>query len=190
DGSQRKLLGTVKYRSPGEYLISLRHNTGIEAARIFIKGDSVMVNDRINRNLYIAENDYLQDRFGIGTTLVPLVFGDFLETMTDVVTLKDCRSGVSEIQGYAGNRDIWYCIDCKSGKASSVTVSDRIGRNSVSLSFGEYRKTGYFIYPGRIKIEDNSGLGKISISVNSVEFRDSQKLEFLPGRNYKKIILK
>lgn len=188
--AQRKLLASVKYRTTGEYLISLKHKTGMEAARIYIKGDSVLVNDRINRNLYITSDNYLYERFGVGTKLVPLVFGDYLGNMTDVVTLRDCRSGVSEIQGSAGDRDIWYYIDCKTGKVSSVTVSDQVGRNSVSFSFSEHRKTGNYLYPGMIRIADNVGMGKVNIAIGSVEFRDSEKLEFIPGRNYEKIILK
>ncbi len=189
-GSGRKFLGSVKYRTNGEYLISLKHRTGLEAARIFISRDTVMVNDRIYRNLYIGSNDWLVKNYGIGTGLIPLIFGDYDGTMTEVVTLRDCSTGVSEIQGYVGDRELWYFIDCRTGKASAVTVSDKTGRNSVRLSFDEYRKSGTFLFPGRISIEDISGNSRINIVIGSVEFRDSQRLEFIPGNNYEKIILK
>jgi hypothetical protein len=190
NGSGRKLLGTVKYRTNGEYLISLRHRTGIEAARIFISRDTVMVNDRIYRNLYIGSNDWLIKSYGIGTNLIPLVFGDYHGNMSEAVTIRDCTTGTSEIQGYVGDRELWYFIDCRTGKASSVTISDKTGRNSVNLGFGEYRRSGNILYPGRISIEDQSGNNRIYIVIGSVEFRDTGKLEFIPGNNYEKIILK
>lgn len=190
NGSGRRLLASVKHRKPGEYLISLRHRTGIEAARIFINRDTIMVNDRIYRNLYIGSNDWLIERYGIGTMLIPLVFGDYLASMSDAVTLSDCRSGVSEIQGYIGDRELWYYIDCNSAKVSSVTVSDISGRNPVKLSFGSFKRSGNYFYPGKISIVDMTGSNRISIEIASVEFRDSGKIEFIPGNNYEKIILK
>ncbi len=190
NGSGRKLLGSLKYRAPGEYLISLRHRSGLEAARIFITADTVMVNDRISRNLYIGSSEYILNKFGIGTTLIPLIFGDYLISMKDAETVRDCRSGISEIQGYIGDREIWYFLDCKIGKVSSVTVSDRIGRDAVRLNFSEYRKSGNYFYPGKITLEDVGGMSRINIVIGSLEFRDSKKLEFIPGKNYEKIILK
>ncbi|MBE0654758.1 MAG: DUF4292 domain-containing protein, partial [Bacteroidales bacterium] len=51
-GGKESLLASVKYRFPDSYLISLRTRTGIEAARVLIRSDSVFINDRINRAMY------------------------------------------------------------------------------------------------------------------------------------------
>ena len=46
-------VGTVKFLMPDKFLISIKSRTGIEIARIFINGDSIMANDRFNKRLYL-----------------------------------------------------------------------------------------------------------------------------------------
>ncbi len=53
NGENRKLISTVKYRKPGNYLVSVKHRTGVEAARIYITKDTVLINDRIYKTLYM-----------------------------------------------------------------------------------------------------------------------------------------
>ena len=43
-------MATIKYELPDKYLISIRSKAGIEAARIFITKDTVLINDRIKSN--------------------------------------------------------------------------------------------------------------------------------------------
>ena len=52
DNEKQKLLGSIKYKTPETYLISIRNKSGIEAARILITSDTIMINDRINKKLY------------------------------------------------------------------------------------------------------------------------------------------
>ena len=50
----QKFLASIKFEYPEKYLISLKSRTGIEGVRVFINKDSVFVNDRINKKLYIG----------------------------------------------------------------------------------------------------------------------------------------
>lgn len=190
NGENRKLLCSIKYRKPGNYLIAVKHRSGMEAARIYITNDTIMVNDRIYKNLYIGSKDYLFKKYGIETRMLPLVFGDYLNSLRDAETIKDCKNGISEIQGYLDGKEIWYFIDCNKGKLKAVKISDRIGTSGININFDEFKKSGNNLFPGRITVEDTKGENKVIISIGEVEYRDSEKIEFIPGRNYKKIILK
>ena len=190
NGETRRLISTLKYRNPGNYLISIKHRTGLEAARIYITKDTVLVNDRIYKTLYVGSNDYLLEKYGIETAVIPLIFGDYLNSLTEAVTLKDCKNGISEMQGYINNREIWYYMDCNRAKLSSVSVRDKAGTSGIELNFSEFRRSGNLLYPGKIIFEDVRGRNKIIINIESVTYIDSEIIEFVPGRNYKKVILK
>jgi len=190
NGEKQKLIASIKYRKIGNYLVTIRNRTGIEAARALVTTDTVLINDRIYRRLYCGSNDYLLKKYGVSADLLPLVFGDYLGGLTEVEVIKDCRNGISEIQGYHLNKELWYSVDCKRAKVTSVTVSEKNGTAGINMIFGDIRSEGNFVYPCRISLEDVSGKTKISIEIVSVDFTDQRELEFIPGKNYERIILK
>ena len=190
NGESQKLVASLKYRKPGNYLITIRNRTGIEAARVYITHDTVLINDRIYRKLYCGSNDYLLKKYGIATNSLPLVFGDYLRGLTEVETLKDCSNGTSEIQGYLETKEIWYYLDCNKAKVSAVTISEKTGAAGMNMKFGDFRFAENVTYPAKIMVEDILEKTQISIKIVSVDFTDSRQLEFIPGKNYERIILK
>ena len=75
----QKLIASIKFIYPDQYLISLKSKTGIEAARIFITDDTVLINDRINRKLYFGKPAQLKNKYGISPAVLPVVLGDFIK---------------------------------------------------------------------------------------------------------------
>lgn len=189
-GESQKLIASVKYRKPGNYLVTIRNRTGIEAARVYITHDTVLINDRIYRKLYCGSNEYLLKKYGIATGSLPLVFGDYLDGLREVELLKDCSTGVSEIQGYLETKEIWYYLDCNEAKVSGVTISEKTGTAGINMKFSEFRYLDNITYPGQIMIEDILEKTQISIRIVSIDFTDTRQLEFIPGKNYERIILK
>ena len=57
---KQKLLANLKYKNPGTYLLSIRGKTGIEAARVYITKDTILINDRINKRLFYGSTRYLE----------------------------------------------------------------------------------------------------------------------------------
>lgn len=190
NGNNQKLIATLKYRRSGDYLISVKSRAGIEAARIYITKDTIMVNDRMYRKLYVGSSEYLLDKYGIATDLLPLLFGDYIEDLTEMETIKDCKTGVSEIQGYRDNRELWYFLDCIRGKVSGITISEKTGPAGINIKFSDFKKYDHLMYPGKIVIEDTMEKTRIILGIGSVEYDSNDRLEFIPGRNYDKIILK
>jgi len=189
-GESQKLVASVKYRKTGNYLVTIRNRTGIEAARVYITHDTVLINDRIYRKLYIGSNDYLLKKYGIATNSLPLVLGDYLIGLTEVDILKDCSNGVYEMQGYLETKEIWYYIDCNKAKVSAVTISEKTGTAGMNMKFGDFRSAENITYPAQILIEDILEKTQISIRIVSIDFKEKSKLEFIPGKNYERIILK
>ncbi|HOB82872.1 MAG TPA: DUF4292 domain-containing protein [Bacteroidales bacterium] len=190
NGEEQKLIASIKYRRNGNYLVTIRNRSGIEAARAMVTSDTVLINDRIYRRLYCGSSDYLSNKYGVSADLLPLVFGDYLDGLTETEVLKDCSNGTSEIQGYHHNKELWYSLDCKSAKVTSVTVSEKYGTAGINMKFGNFKSEGNSLYPGRISLEDVSGKTKILIEIISIDFADQRELEFISGRNYERIILK
>jgi len=50
NGKSQRLIANLKYRNPGIYLAAIKNRSGIEAARIYITRDTIMINDRIIKN--------------------------------------------------------------------------------------------------------------------------------------------
>jgi hypothetical protein len=190
NGDSQKLIASMKYRVPGNYLLTIRNRTGIEAARVYITHDTVMINDRIYRKLYCGSNEYLLKKYGIATNSLPLVLGDYLNELSEVEILKDCTGGISQIQGYLDSKEIWYYLNCSKSKVTAVTISDKAGTAGINMEFSEFMERGNNSYPEKISIEDAMQKTKIIIKIISVEFNNNDQLEFIPGKNYERIILK
>lgn len=190
NGDSQKLIASCKYRTPENYLLSIRNRTGIEAARIYITKDTILINDRIYRKLYCGSNEYLMDKYGLATNALPLIFGDYIDQITEIEQLKDCKNGTAEIQGYLDRKEIWYYLDCGRAKVSAISLCDKAGTAGINFRYSNFKSVGKFIYPGQINIEDIKGRTKIGIKILSVEYQNIEQIGFIPGRNYEKIILK
>jgi hypothetical protein len=190
NGDKQRLICSVKYRKPGDYLIAIRNRTGVEAARIYITGDTLMINDRIHRKLYCGSNEYLLEKYGIGTKALPLVFGDYFDKLLDSETIKECVNGITEIRGYLEKKELWYFLDCNKFKVTGVSISEKEGYAGISMKFSDFVNIGERSYPAKIDLSDITERTKIEIQIVSVEYDKNDKLEFIPGRNYEKIVLK
>ena len=117
DKSEQNLIGSIKFENPDKYLVSLKSKAGIEVARIFITSDTILINDRINKKQYYGSAKYLKKKFGITTSVLPLIFGDYINENVSDNVITNCSEGKSDIVGIIKNINISYVIDCKKGKS-------------------------------------------------------------------------
>jgi len=75
---EKRGLGTIRFIMPGKFLISIKSSSGIEVVRIFLTGDSVLANDRINKKMYYASASYLKSKYGLTTSILPVILGDYI----------------------------------------------------------------------------------------------------------------
>lgn len=190
NNKKQELIASMKYRKEGNYLVTLKNRTGIEAARIYITKDTIMINDRFSKKLYCGSNIYLIKKYGIETNALPLVFGDYIDELKEVEKIRDCENGISEIQGYLNQKEIWYYLDCNKAKVLSVTISEKKGSAEMNIQFSNFRSIGEMVFPGKINIEDIASETKVQINIISIDYYKEEPIEFIPGKNYERIILR
>ena len=190
NGETKKMIAFVKYRIPGNYLLSIRSKTGIEAARIFVSADTVLINDRINRKLYTGSTRFLSEKYGITGKAIPLLFGDFI---ADIVTKPDsikCRNGEWNVIRSIDGRKIIYIVDCRLLKPVSTVIYNDRADEGLKIEYKDFEKTGRKVIPEHISLEDLSGETRIAIKIIRIDFSKNDQVNFIPGNNYEKIVLK
>jgi hypothetical protein len=170
NGERKRLFAFMKYRKPGNYLISVKSRTGIEAARIFVTKDSLLINDRVNRKLYCGSREFLLSKYGISANALPLLTGDFIYNYEKDTVLIKCINGKSEINGQLQTKKIGYSVDCDKAKVKSARISNEDNSEGIELDFGEFRVSDKNIYPGIIQIQDFDKETSIKIKITSIEF--------------------
>jgi hypothetical protein len=189
-GEKQKLLGSLKFKSPGTYLLSIRSRTGIEAVRIFISEDTILINDKIGRKLYYGSSSHISNKYGISASALPLLTGDYIdakERMSEKVT---CVKGISKFEGNIENKKAIYVFDCKQGKIINSEFNIQSETGGIAFYFGKFKVINDKVFPGTINIEDNNKETVINILIEKISFEPIDNVEFIPGNNYEKIILK
>lgn len=186
EGESQKFIASIKFLVPGNYLISLRSKTGIEAVRAYITNDTILVNDRINRNLYKGRADYVQRKYGIPVKLLPLIFGDLIfKSSSDI--LEECIDGFCSYE-YLGNGVRYsYVVDCKKGKVIRVENISELSRETVRLSFSKFIKSDSKLIPTNIRLSYSGN--EILIRILKLASPWDGNIEFIPGNNYELIDL-
>jgi hypothetical protein len=188
NGEKQKFIASLKFKNPEIYLISLRNNAGIEGARIFITKDTILINDRINRKLYYGSARYIKSKYGITTSTIPVIIGDFIHKEEDKITELECSNNRSEVSERNEEKEIKYIIDCRERKISETKIIH--GTEGIILLFSRFINYNNRHYPQIIKIEDLKQELQINIKIQKIEFNLIEKVDLIPGKEYEKVILK
>ncbi len=183
DGSD-SFLASLKFEQPDRFLLSLRSKTGIEAARIFLSGDTVLINDRINRILYHGSPMALKRKYGISASLLPVVLGDFLMNKVADPGSVTCINGKQDIVSIIDGVRVLYTIDCKLMKTILAVPDNSMNRAGLEISYHDFFSEAHVVIPGRIEVKDLQR--KLSVEIKIVKFESPWigNIEFIPGNNY------
>lgn len=190
NGEKSRLLAYMKYRTPGDYLISIRGRSGIEAARIYMTTDTVMINDRINKKLYIGSSRDLAGKYGITGDEIPVVTGDFIADEASDKVKVNCDKGKAFISTRIENKKIEYTFDCRLNKPVRCKIYDDKGNQGLEFQYAKFIRVDSKTIPGTIIINDFLRETNIKIEIKKIDFQDKEPLNFIPGRGYEKIILR
>lgn len=179
----QKALCSVKHNGSGEYLITVRSRSGIEAGRMFINRDTLLINDRINRILYYGSPGRLSEKYGIAYYLIPLIFGDYISMDADSADLR-CLNGVIRKRELVYGNPVNYIIDCRNNKVIEAITGSA---NELKLVFRSFKVDGGKKYPAKIEIEHVSRNIKLKIAIENIESDWDESIDFVPGSNYKKM---
>jgi hypothetical protein len=182
-------LGTVKFLMPDKFLIEIKSKAGIEIARIFLSGDSVLVNDRFNKKLYYTSASFLKNKYGLSTSVLPVALGDFVnENKLDSSKIW-CKDGKVNIEGGVKNVKINYVIDCELGKSVLTIPEDRINESVLQIRYSDFFRANEINTPAKIQITETKSKTTIEIVIRKIISPWDGTIEFVPGKQYQKIPL-
>jgi len=188
EGTQ-KFLASLKFIRPDTYLISLKGATGIEALRIYLSGDSILINDRINKKLYTGNSQYIKKKFGFPVSFIPLIFGDYISTnRSDDIEVK-CKDGKLGLTEGISGLNIKYVMDCNKAKAVSIGVENSLNQLGIQISYDKFFEKGNCLQAKIINIIDNQRHTSISIDIDKIQLPWEGKIEFIPGNRYELVQL-
>lgn len=185
-----KLLANLKFKYPTTYLLSIRTRTGIEAARVYLNEDSIMVNDRINRKLFYGAAGYLGEKYGISANVLPIIFGDILSNISYGEINDKCIKGETIFEANYYDKLITGTIDCSKAKILYTKIENQLGTNAVSIDFTDFKKAGQIEFPIDISIKSAEEESVINLRINNIEFIKIDVISFVPGNRYERVLLK
>jgi Domain of unknown function (DUF4292) len=185
----KKVLASLKFEKPDKYLISIKSNTGIEAARIFISDDTILINDRINKKQYYGSPQYLNTKYGISPSVLPVILGDYINDNLSDNSQTKCSDGKLNSEGIISGIRIKYIIDCKKGKSILTIPENKLNNEGIQIQYSDFLKNGDVITPGKIVIKDFKRITTIEITIKKIESPWKGNIEFIPGNKYEVIRL-
>jgi hypothetical protein len=185
----QKFLCSLKFELPDKYLISLKSKTGIEAFRIYLSEDTILINDRFNKKVYMGRPQYLNKKFGLPLSFLPLIFGDYLSSDSNDNVSPECKEGKVEKSGDLKGLMLKYILDCKNAKTISISVLNSLNQIGIQMNFMKFLKKGNYLYPQNINIVDIQKHTSISIRIDKILLPWEGKIEFIPGYRYELVEL-
>lgn len=182
-------LGSVKFLMPDKFLIEIKGKTGIEVARIFLSGDSILVNDRFNKKLYYSSASLLKSKYGLTTSILPIALGDYVNELKLDSSIVKCRDGKMNIEGGVKSVKIHYLVDCVLGKSILTIPEDTVSEGLLKIRYSEFFRANEVNTPGRIEISEEKSNTTIEIRILKILSPWEGKIEFVPGKQYQKIPL-
>jgi len=179
-------LASVKFVYPDTFLISVRSKAGIEAARIFYTRDTILINDRINRQFLYGKPRLAGRKYRIAPETLQLVMGDLISENNEIL-LSECVNGLATLNVSIHGSKIKYIVDCEKGKVASAIQEGSLGSVLTVLSFDRFIRDSEIYYPSRIIISNDEV--KVNIRIEKLEYPYSGNIEFIPGKNYELIEL-
>lgn len=189
-GEKQKFTASLKYSNPDSFLLILRSSAGIEVGRIFLSGDTILVNDRMNKILFFGSHSAVKKKYGISSQLLPVYFGDFVTNTKEEFSIYKCDKGNLLLEALVDGYKINYFIDCQIKKSFSLTITREIDTKPVSIKFIDFEKEGELNLAKRIIISNLNNIEIISIRFSKIEIPWEGSMHFIPGNNYEHIEIK
>jgi hypothetical protein len=186
---KQRFIASIKFGAPDSFLISIKSNTGIEAARVLLTKDTVLINDRINKTLYYGSESSVIKKYGFSSKLLPVFFGDVIGIHLSE-NAYNCKYGLTDIKEIISGSMYEYKLDCSTGKLRSFSVKKEIGSESIRFDYYDYDLYGKAFFLRKLKIRNLYGYDLININFNRLEMPWKDNIRFIPGKNYEQVEIK
>lgn len=184
----KSVSGFIKHKKEGDLLLSLRSLAGIEVARAYLGNDSIKVLDKINGDLYIQSEDYLEFKLGLSYEAIALLWGDFPSVFVEKIQIDSLDNKTVYSCRHAG---ILYnfVFDYKLAKLKEVRTS-QINGNTALIKYGEYIRSEKLLYPQTVTMDINKGNILIELNYGSIKREKIKNMKFSTASNPRIHILK
>jgi hypothetical protein len=189
DDGEKSGLGTMKFLYPDKFLISIKGNSGIEVARIFLSGDSIKINDKMNKRLFYGSTSYLKEKYGVTTSILPVILGDYVNDEKIDSSKINCINGNFNINGIVKNVKVQYLFDCELAKSKLTIPEENRNGNGLEIRYGKFFNVNNINAPGIIEISDKHRNTTIEIRIDKIDIPWEGTIDFIPGRQYEIIRL-
>jgi hypothetical protein len=186
---KEKFICNIKFKSPDEYLISLKSRSGIEGARIYISKDTILVNDRINKKMYFGTSDFLKRKYGFAQSYLPLIFGDIVLDKNCEADQEKCSGDKLKILCSVNGVLLNYDIDCQKRKVILVNQVSNFVQGGLKIKYENFFKIGNILIPKIVEFGDSEFNTAIKIKILKVEYPWNGTIKFAPGKGYELIEL-
>ncbi|MBK7711219.1 MAG: hypothetical protein IPJ37_09925 [Bacteroidales bacterium] len=123
------------------------------------------------------------------TSILPVVFGDYVNDSKADITATGCIDGKMQIQGFVKDVKINYLIDCNNGKSLLTVPDDSFKESNLQIEYSDFFRIDNIYTPGRIEISDIQHNTVIEIKIQRIIIPWEGSIEFIPGKQYEKINL-
>jgi hypothetical protein len=181
---KKKFLGSIKFKYPDKFLVSLKSRTGIEGARIYINKDSVIVNDRINKKIYLGTSMDLKRKFGLNQSIIPLIFGDIVVDNRFNAEESKCVDNKLRVDCNVRGVTVSYNIDCKRNKITKIKLGNNYLKENINISCSNFIYLNGSLIPRSIEVDDIQDDIKIRIKIIKTDYPWNGDVRFVPGKGY------
>jgi hypothetical protein len=189
NGKNEKYLFTARFQKPDKFLVSIRNTAGIEGARIYITKDSVFVNDRIHSHLLSGKTSLLERKTGIPADLKKVAFGDLIFGNEKSVKREERDEKQIVIARVINNYEWKVILDPDLRKVRAYEITNTNNGMKGTIKFENFSK-GKRPVPLLITFEDKERNIIARLRIYRIQIPWNGEIEFIPGRNYTKEILK
>lgn len=179
-----RFLASVKFKKPDSLLVVVRSAVGTEALRLFMTGDTIMINDRINKDLILGKPGMRTLKYGISPDIIFVVLGDLIAGKKNSDSQAICINGKANAVFTINGKTIKYALDCRMSKVTEARVEEDVFTGNIDMKFSKFIKISGMVIPGKIEINEPDSGTDIRIEIEKVTREWDEKLEFHPGSNY------
>jgi len=183
ENERTRLIFTVKHLPPDNYLISLRSVTGIEAMRVKLSKDTIIVNDRINREILYGKGEAFERIAGVPIDLLVLAFGDLSGVNIKFKVNNEIKNNTIDVYSNIKDINIISTINCNLKKVKKATVFTNQQGNMLVVNYSDFKR-GNTMVPGTIDITNEKGNIRILIKIRKIIIPWHGEIEFIPGNGY------
>jgi hypothetical protein len=185
DNISARFTAGIKFRKPDTLLITVKSRVGIEAGRAFITRDTIMMNDRINKKLFIGKPGVIESKYGIDPLLIFSILGDVIIDDKELIRQLDCKKGIYSSEFAMNGKDVEYTIDCSRKKAVKAYFEGGINTGNITIEYSDFVSSGGLKYPQKILIGDDLRSIDVVLEIRRIESPWNGRIDFVRGAGYK-----